>query len=49
MYAEVDGWEFDAEKPFTLNPEDVTNPLDKWIVSRLHQLNEQITHHMDGC
>lgn len=48
MYAEVDGWEFDPEKPFTLNPEDVNNPFDKWIVSRVHQLNEHITRHMDG-
>lgn len=47
MYAEVDGWEFDPTKPFTLNPDDVTNPLDKWIVSRLHQLNEQVTTNMD--
>lgn len=47
MYAEVDGWEFDSQEPFTLNPEDVTNPLDKWIVSRVHQLNEHVTKHMD--
>lgn len=47
MYAEVDGWEFDPEKPFTLNPTDLTNPLDKWIVSRVHQLNEHVTKHMD--
>jgi isoleucyl-tRNA synthetase len=43
MYAEVDGWEFDPKKPFTLNPDNLTNPLDKWIVSRLHQLNEEVT------
>lgn len=48
MYAEVDGWEFDSKKPFTLNPDDLTNPLDKWIVSRLHQLNEEVTRNMDG-
>ena len=47
MYAEVDGWEFDASKPFTTNPDDVSNPLDKWIVSRVHQLNQHITEHMD--
>lgn len=47
MYAEVDKWEFDPEKPFTLNPQDLENPLDKWIVSRLHQLNQHITEHMD--
>lgn len=48
MYAEVDGWEFDPKKPFTLNPDDLTNPLDKWVVSRLHQLNEEVTRNMDG-
>ncbi len=48
MYAEVDGWEFDSTKPFMLNPDDLENPLDKWIVSRLHQLNEHITKHMDA-
>ncbi len=47
MYAEVDGWEFDAKKPFTTSPEDVKNPLDKWIISRVHQLNAHITKHMD--
>ncbi len=48
MYAEVDGWDFDASKPFTLNPSDLTNPLDIWIVSRVHQLNETITKNMDA-
>ena len=48
MYAEVDGWEFDASKPFALNPDDLTNPLDKWIVSRVHQLNEIVTENMDA-
>lgn len=48
MYAEVDGWEFDTNKPSTLNPDDVANPMDKWIISRVHQLNKQITEDMDG-
>ncbi len=47
MYAEVDDWEFDSEKPFTLMPDDLTNPLDKWIVSRVHQLNQHVTKYMD--
>lgn len=42
MYAEVDGWEFDANKPFTLNPSDLTNPLDIWVVSRIHQLTKEV-------
>lgn len=47
MYAEVDGWEFEPTEEFSLNPDDVTNPLDKWVVSRLHQLNEHVTKYMD--
>src|SRR5690606_10819008 len=35
MYAEVDGWEFERKKPLSLNPDDLENPLDQWIVSRL--------------
>ena len=48
MYAEVDGWEFDPTKPFTTNPEDVHNPLDKWIISRVHELNKHVSEHMDA-
>lgn len=47
MYAEVDGWEFDPAKPLAVSPEDVTNPLDKWIISRVHQLNRHVTTYMD--
>ena len=36
MYAEVDGWEFNGDLSDPLH--DLTNPLDIWIVSRLHQL-----------
>lgn len=45
MYAEVDGWEFDGklEDP----SEALTNPLDQWIVSRIHQLTAEIEKHMD--
>lgn len=48
MYAEVDGWEFDPKQAQTLSPSDVTNPLDKWVISRVHQLNEHVTHNMDA-
>ncbi len=48
MYAEVDGWEFDPTKSPILNPDDVANPLDKWIISRIHQVNEHVTRHMDA-
>lgn len=47
MYAEVDGWEYDPTKDLVLSPDDLSNPLDKWVVSRLHQLNKDITLHMD--
>ena len=47
MYAEVDGWEFDSSKPFDLDPDDLTNPLDKWIVSRVHQLAKGVHDGMD--
>lgn len=46
MYAEVDGWEWNGSLSDPLT--DVINPLDKWIVSRLHQTQEHITRHMDG-
>lgn len=42
MYAEVDGWEFDSSKTFDLKPEELTNTLDKWIVSRVHQLAKEV-------
>jgi len=46
LYAEVDGWEFDGtlEDPSAL----LKNPLDQWIVSRVHQLNQEVEKHMDG-
>lgn len=47
MYAEVDGWEFDSTKPVTLNPDDVSNPLDKWIISRVHQLTQEVYDGME--
>lgn len=28
--------------------EKLTNPLDKWIVSRTHELNKHVTEHMDA-
>ena len=44
MYAEVDGWEFNGE---VVDPSDeVTNPLDQWIISRVHQLLQEIETNM---
>lgn len=42
MYAEVDNWEFNADKLPTLMPSDVKNPLDIWVVSRVHQLAKEV-------
>ena len=46
LYAEVDGWEFNGELE---DPSDkLTNPLDQWIVSRIHQLTDEVEKGMDG-
>ncbi|HUP26387.1 MAG TPA: isoleucine--tRNA ligase [Candidatus Limnocylindrales bacterium] len=46
LYADVDGWEWNG------NYEDpsgaLTNPLDKWVVSRIHQLNQHVDRHMQA-
>jgi isoleucyl-tRNA synthetase len=46
LYAEVDGWEFDGtlEDPI----DDCNNPLDIWIISRMHQLVNEVESHMDA-
>ncbi len=46
MYASVDGWEFDGE---IVDPsQTLRNPLDKWIVSRLHELIAEVGENMDA-
>lgn len=46
MYAEVDGWEYDGK---LVDPiEDCENPLDIWIISRLHQLVAEVEKNMDA-
>lgn len=46
MYAEVDKWEFNGE---VSDPSaDLTNPLDLWVVGRLHQLMIEIEKNMDA-
>lgn len=46
MYAEVDGWEWDGkhEDPTEL----CKNPLDTWIISRVHQLTHEVEGHMEA-
>lgn len=44
LYADVDGWEWDGQ---LADPTpDLSNPLDQWIVSRVHQLTAEIDTHM---
>lgn len=49
LYASVDGWEGppvgggELEDPY----QDLTHPLDQWIVSRVHQLTAEVEEHMD--
>ncbi len=46
LYASVDGWDWDgnADDPSV----NMTNPLDIWVLSRLHQLQTQVTEKMDA-
>lgn len=46
MYAEVDGWEWDGRLDDPSG--DLKNPLDQWIVSRVHQLCKEVDGHMQG-
>lgn len=48
LYAEVDGWEFNGQSGIQDPYESLTNPLDQWIISRVHQLIEEIEKNMDG-
>jgi isoleucyl-tRNA synthetase len=45
MYADVDGWEFDGDLKY---PATFSNPLDEWIVSRVHQLGQEVAQCMDA-
>ncbi len=46
LYADVDGWEWDGE---LVDPtQDLTNPLDQWVVSRVHLLTEEVDRHMQA-
>ncbi|HKX73336.1 MAG TPA: isoleucine--tRNA ligase [Candidatus Saccharimonadales bacterium] len=46
LYAEVDGWEwvgnYDDPTP------ELNNPLDQWVVARVHQLTQEVERHMDA-
>lgn len=44
LYADVDGWEWDGAHKDPSN--ELTNVLDQWIVSRVHQLTQEVDEHM---
>jgi isoleucyl-tRNA synthetase len=46
LYASVDGWEFkgDLADPIA----DCQNPLDIWVISRIHQLIAEVDKHMQA-
>ncbi len=46
MYAEVDGWEYDGNLQDPLDR--LSNPLDIWVISRLHQLVAEVEKRMDN-
>lgn len=46
LYADVDDWEWDGKLDDPSG--DLSNPLDQWIVSRVHQLSEEVDRHMAG-
>ena len=46
MYAEVDNWEFKGDLSDPSSTCD--NPLDQWIISRIHQLTLDVEKHMDS-
>ncbi len=45
LYADVDGWEWKGELEDPLD--QLTNPLDRWVVSRAHELGAEITNNMN--
>jgi isoleucyl-tRNA synthetase len=48
LYANIDGWKGDAENNLPQNFLEFKNPLDIWIISRLHQLKADITKNMEA-
>lgn len=44
LYADVDNWEWDGQ---LADPgAELSNPLDQWIISRVHQLSQEVDSHM---
>lgn len=43
LYAEVDNWQWNGK---TEPLDNLSNPLDQWIISRVHQLGKEVDGHM---
>ncbi len=46
LYASVDGWEWDGTLDDPLKT--LSNPLDRWIISRVHSLTAEVQKSMDS-
>jgi isoleucyl-tRNA synthetase len=46
LYADVDNWEWDGDLSDPSGT--LSNPLDQWIISRLHQLIQEVGNNMDN-
>jgi isoleucyl-tRNA synthetase len=46
LYADVDGWEWNGEMNDPLS--QLTNPLDRWVVSRVNQLTAEVQRCMNN-
>jgi len=46
LYADVDQWEWDGSLNDPLA--ELENPLDRWVVSRVHQLTAEVERNMEG-
>ncbi len=46
LYADVDGWEWNGS--YDDPSSELKNPLDLWVVSRLHQLVKEVETNMDS-
>lgn len=46
LYADVDGWEWDGS--YDDPSPGLKNPLDTWIVARVHQLTAEVEKHMEA-
>ena len=47
LYADVDNWEWDESQPLADPSTNLTNPLDQWIIARLHQLTQEVSDQMN--